>query len=158
MPPHPRRRCRPPRRSRTVRILWLGAGLLLPLDKGGKLRTWHLMRHLARAHDITWLSFAAPDQPPADLEGMRAVCREAITVPRRPVPKGTARFVLDAARHLGSDWPYAVGAYRSPAYEARLAALLARPRFDVIVVDFLPPVVNLPATLPCPSVLFTHNV
>ena len=31
-----------------MKILWLSAGLLLPLDKGGKLRTWHLMRHLAR--------------------------------------------------------------------------------------------------------------
>jgi hypothetical protein len=31
-----------------MKILWLNAGLLLPLDKGGKLRTWHVMRHLAR--------------------------------------------------------------------------------------------------------------
>ena len=33
-----------------MRILWLKSDLLLPLDKGGKLRTWHLMRHLARQH------------------------------------------------------------------------------------------------------------
>jgi hypothetical protein len=31
-----------------MRILWLKSDLLLPLDKGGKLRTWHLMRQLAR--------------------------------------------------------------------------------------------------------------
>ena len=30
-----------------MKILWLNANLLLPLDKGGKLRTWHVMRHLA---------------------------------------------------------------------------------------------------------------
>ena len=47
----------------TMRILWLKSDLLLPLDKGGKLRTWHLMRHLARRHDITYLAFAGPDQP-----------------------------------------------------------------------------------------------
>ena len=35
-----------------MKILWLNAGLLLPLDKGGKLRTWHLMRHLAARHDM----------------------------------------------------------------------------------------------------------
>ena len=36
-----------------MKILWLNAGQLLPLDKGGKLRTWHLMRNLAarRAED-----------------------------------------------------------------------------------------------------------
>ena len=31
-------------------------------------------------------------------------------------------------------------------------------RFDAVVCDFLPPVVNLPERLPCPSILFTHNV
>ena len=56
-----------------MKILWLNAGLLLPLDKGGKLRTWHLMRYLARRHAITYLSFADPDQRPEDLEGMREV-------------------------------------------------------------------------------------
>ena len=43
-----------------MRILWLSPNLLLPLDKGGKLRTWHLMRHLARRHSITYVSFADP--------------------------------------------------------------------------------------------------
>ena len=43
-----------------MRILWLKSDLLLPLDKGGKLRTWHLMRHLARRHEITYLAFAEP--------------------------------------------------------------------------------------------------
>ena len=39
----------------------------------------------------------------------------------------------------------------------RLAALLQEP-FDLIVCDFLFPVVNLPRTLPCTAVIFTHNV
>ena len=52
-----------------MKILWLNAGLLLPLDKGGKLRTWHLMRHLATQHDITYVSFCEPDHDPAHREG-----------------------------------------------------------------------------------------
>ena len=56
-----------------MRILWLKSDLLLPLDKGGKLRTWHLMRHLARRHQITYLAFADPDQPRADVDGMHEV-------------------------------------------------------------------------------------
>ena len=53
-----------------MRILWLKSDLLLPLDKGGKLRTWHLMRHLARRHEITYLAFKAPGTPSADVEGI----------------------------------------------------------------------------------------
>jgi polysaccharide biosynthesis protein PslH len=139
-------------------ILWLSAGLLLPLDKGGKLRTWHLMRHLARRHHITFLSFADPETPEPHRAGMFEVCADLITVPRRDPAKGTARFVLDAATHVVRPLPYAVGKYRSPELRQRLEMLLATGGFDLIVCDFLAPIANVPRILPCPSVLFTHNV
>jgi sugar transferase (PEP-CTERM/EpsH1 system associated) len=141
-----------------VKILWLNAGLLLPLDKGGKLRTWHLMRHLAARHDITYVSFSEPSQRTGHRTGMREVCRRLETVPRADPAKGTLRFYADAARYLVDPIPYAVAKYRSPAYAARVAELLGAAAFDAVVCDFLPPVVNLPAKLPCPSILFTHNV
>ncbi len=76
-----------------MRVLWLNAGLLLPLDKGGKLRTWHLMRHLAARHQVTYLSFADPSASPADLAGMRRVCDRLETVPRREVAEGLAALL-----------------------------------------------------------------
>ena len=141
-----------------MKILWLNAGLLLPLDKGGKLRTWHLMRHLAARHEITYLSFEDASQRDADRRGMREVCARLETIPRADAAKGTWRFYADAARYTADAVPYAVAKYRSRAYAGRLAALLAATRFDAVVCDFLPPVVNMPARLDCPSILFTHNV
>jgi sugar transferase (PEP-CTERM/EpsH1 system associated) len=141
-----------------MRILWLNAGLLLPLDKGGKLRTWHVMRHLARRHTITYLSFADPAQTENDRQGMREVCDRLETVPRTDAQKGTAGFYLDAARYLVNPLPYAVAKYRSDAYAAGLNTLLAENDFDVVVCDFLPPAANLPSPIRVPSVLFTHNV
>jgi sugar transferase (PEP-CTERM/EpsH1 system associated) len=141
-----------------VRILWLKADPLLPLDKGGKLRTWHLMRQLAHRHEITFLSYADPGQPRSDIDGMREVAREVVTIQRRDPPKGSLAFYGGAARHLLNRLPYAVGKYESAAYRRQLADVLATGGFDVIVCDFLPPAVNMPAHLPCPVVLFTHNV
>ena len=141
-----------------MKILWLNANLLLPLDKGGKLRTWHLMRHLATQHDITYVSFCEPDHDPAHREGMLEVCRRVEVVPRADTPKGTLRFKAEAAAHLFSSLPYAVGKYRSRAYRRLVQRLLDRERFDLIVCDFLFPAVNLPRRLPCPAVIFTHNV
>src|SRR5262245_32230400 len=141
-----------------MRILWLKSDLLLPLDKGGKLRTWHLMRHLARRHDITYLSFSAPSDTPSDRAGMREVCSRLETVARADAPKGTLGFHLDAARYLVDRAPYAVAKYRSDAFRSRLESLLDRGGFDALVCDFLVPVVNLPQRLPCPAILFTHNV
>lgn len=141
-----------------MKLLWLNAGLLLPLDKGGKLRTWHIMRHLAARHDITYLSFEDSTQTAADRAGMETVCARLETVPRDDAAKGTWRFYAGAARYLASRAPYAVAKYRSDAYRRRLEALLATERFDAIVCDFLPPAINFPRRLPCPWILFTHNV
>lgn len=141
-----------------MKILWLNANLLLPLDKGGKLRTWHLMRHLAARHDITYLSFSEPTQTQANRDGMREVCNRLETVPRTDVAKGSLRFYADAARYVFDPAPYGVAKYRSAAFRERLAALLRTGRFDVVVCDFLVPIVNMPERLPCPGILFTHNV
>jgi len=141
-----------------MRILWLKADLLLPLDKGGRLRTWHLMRRLRRRHEITYLSFARPDEPADHINGMHEVAERVLTVPRSDPPKGSLRFYAGAAARLFDPLPYAVGKYRSRAYRRKAAELMAERAFDLVVCDFLPPVVNLTWPLPCPSVLFTHNV
>ena len=141
-----------------MRILWLKSDLLLPLDKGGKLRTWHLMRHLAARHDITYLGFAEPGQPTSDVEGMKAVARRVETVTRAEPAKRSLRFYADAAAHIVDPLPYAVGKYRSRAFRRKLRELLDEEPFDLVVCDFLFPAVNLPASLPCPSMIFTHNV
>jgi sugar transferase (PEP-CTERM/EpsH1 system associated) len=141
-----------------MRILWLKSDLLLPLDKGGKLRTWHLMRHLALRHDITYLAFREPGQPAADVDGMCEVAAHVETVTRSTPAKGTLGFYAHAAMHLVDPLPYAVGKYRSRAFKQRLNRLLASRSFDLIVCDFLFPAVNLPKRLPCPAVIFTHNV
>ena len=148
-----------------MKILWLKSDLLLPLDKGGKLRTWHLLRHLARRHDITYVAFAERDQLDERgsvrktlAHGMREVCARLVTVPRADVRKGTWRFYADAAAHIFDRLPYAVGKYRSRRYRRAVSRLLDEHAFDVVVCDFLVPAVNLPKRLPCPAVIFTHNV
>jgi polysaccharide biosynthesis protein PslH len=141
-----------------MKILWLKSDLLLPLDKGGKLRTWHLMRHLSRRHAITYLAFADPRTPAGQLDGMREVAATVEVVRRTDPPKGSMRFYAGAAAHLLDPLPYAVGKYRSREYRRRLRQRLAQDRFDLVVCDFLVPAVNMPHRLPCPSVVFTHNV
>ncbi len=141
-----------------MKILFLGPNLLLPLDKGGKLRTWHVLRHLAKRHDITYLCFSDGTERPANRDGMRAVCNRLETIPRTDAVKGTLRFYADAARYLVDPAPYSVAKYRSAPFRERLAELLRTERYDVVVCDFLVPMVNCPERLPCPSILFTHNV
>ncbi len=141
-----------------MRILWLNASLLLPLDKGGRLRTWHLMRHLATRHEITYLAFATPEETSTHRAEMSAVCQHLVTTPGRMARKGTLGFYASVAGRLLDPAPYAVGQYRAAAYRRALDALLDTGRFDRVVCDFLVPAVNIRRRFPCPSILFTHNV
>ena len=83
-----------------MHILWLKSDLLVPLDKGGKLRTWHLMRHLARRHEITYLSFADSSVRRQDLVEMGHVASRIVTVRREEAPKGSLKFYTGVARHV----------------------------------------------------------
>jgi len=141
-----------------MNLLWINAGLLLPLDKGGKLRTWHLMRQLARRHDISFVSFVDSSATPADIQGMREVASSVVTIPRTEPAKGTAAFYLDAARYLVDRVPYAIAKYQSSHYRRAIERVLSVKQIDAVVCDFLVPAVNLPDSLPCPAILFTHNV
>jgi polysaccharide biosynthesis protein PslH len=89
---------------------------------------------------------------------MREVASRLVTIPRTDPAKGTAAFYVDAGRYLIDTVPYAVAKYRSPEYRDVVVRLLNESAFDAVVCDFLPPVVNLPDPLPCPAILFTHNV
>ena len=142
----------------SVRILWLKSDLLLPLDKGGKLRTWNLLRHLAQRHEITYVAFARPDEPASNVDGMREVSRSTHLIARSEPQKRSLRFYAAAARHLADPLPYAVGRYRSRQFMSCVRSLLRDRAFDLVVSDFILPAVNLPDRLPCPSVVFTHNV
>ena len=40
-----------------MRILWVKAGGLVPLDTGGKIRSYHILKELASRHEITFFTF-----------------------------------------------------------------------------------------------------
>lgn len=142
-----------------MRILWLKTELLHPVDKGGKIRTYHMLRELKRqGHEITYLTL--DDRSGAGDAEERAVeyCDHLITVPHRTVPKFSAGFYLELALNLASPLPYFMRKYRSEGMRSEILRLAGEERFDVLVCDFLQPSVNVPSEVALPTVLFQHNV
>ena len=141
-----------------LRILWVKTELLHPVDKGGKIRTYHMLKHLMRDHHVTYLSL---DDGPADQEQRRLsreYCHELVTIHHRTQEKFTLRFYGELAINLLSGIPYAVRKYQSPQMEIEIRRRIADGKHDIVVCDFLAPSINLPDFLGCPSVLFQHNV
>lgn len=141
-----------------MHILWLKTELLHPLDKGGRIRTYQMLRHLVRQHRITYLTLDDGRRAPDAVERAAEYCTDLVRIPARTSTKGTARFYLELARNLGSALPYAVAKYRSPEMRAAIQQFADTSSLDLIVSDFLFPSVNVPDGLPVPTVLFQHNV
>lgn len=139
-----------------MRILWLKTELLHPVDKGGRIRTYQMLRALRRRHHVTYLTLddgsAAADAPALAAE----YCHELVRVPHRTRAKFTAGFYAELAANLASPLPYFIRKYESAEMLREVGARAAG--FDVVVCDFLMPSVNVPRRLPAPAVLFQHNV
>ncbi|HKP12334.1 MAG TPA: glycosyltransferase [Blastocatellia bacterium] len=141
-----------------MRILWLKTELLHPVDKGGKIRTYQMLRHINRSHDVTYLSLVRPDEPAEALARASEYCRQLIPVKHADAPKFSARFYRDIAFNLSSPLPYAIQKYRSPAMQQAIEHELRERHYDAVVCDFLTPGVNFRHDTATPAVLFQHNV
>jgi polysaccharide biosynthesis protein PslH len=141
-----------------VRILWLKTELLHPVDKGGKIRTYYMLKELKREHRITYLTLDDGSAAPDAREQASEYCHELVCVPHRTSPKFSAGFYIELARNLVSPLPYFIQKYRSAEMRKAIADRMVNGRPDVLVCDFLVPSINVPSALPLPSVLFQHNV
>lgn len=143
-----------------MKILWVNAGFLHPLDRGGTIRSYHMLRKLRKRHDITYLTLEAEDGDEAKKGQATEYCDRLITVewPGAP-PRSDWRFYVQALANLGSDLPLALERYASPSLARELGTRTASERFDLVVCDFLFPAVNFEAVPEhVPTVLFQHNV
>jgi sugar transferase (PEP-CTERM/EpsH1 system associated) len=141
-----------------VHLLWIKSEFLHPIDKGGRIRTYNMLRALKRQHQVTYLTLdngkAAPDAAARALE----YCHDVIRVPFEEAPRRSPRFWLELVGNLASPLPYAIAKWRSPALRKEVVRAVAERDIDVVVCDFLAPSQNVPDGLACPIVLFQHNV
>ncbi|MFL5615327.1 MAG: glycosyltransferase [Gemmatimonadaceae bacterium] len=141
-----------------MHLLWLKTELLHPLDKGGRIRTYQMLRQLLRHHQITYLTLDDGNRAPDAVERAAEYCTDLVRVPLRTSAKGSMRFYAELLKNLFSPLPYAVAKYRSSAMEQTIHRLVERDTPDLLVCDFLAPSVNVPDDLPVATVLFQHNV
>jgi len=147
-------------RNREMRILWVKAGKLFPLNGGGRIRTVNILRHLALCNEVTVFSYyQGRRDPPGEEELNRhfpASISIAIPTPGSDSPRLRRSLHYLSMVHLPA--PYAVSQFNSEAVRRSLREQLQGGRFDIAVCDFLAATLNFPTRLSIPAVLFQHNV
>jgi sugar transferase (PEP-CTERM/EpsH1 system associated) len=139
-----------------MRLIWVKVGGLWPVNTGGRIRSFHMLRELSRRHEVTLLTTHGPSERPRELEEALPRC-EVVSVPWALAKRGSARFALALVRSWLSPLPVDLYKARVPALGREVARRLARGGVDLVVADFLlaTPNVGRAAT---PTVLFAHNV
>jgi len=141
-----------------MKILWVKPGKLLPLDTGGKLRTYNILRKLSATHELTYLSYYGGQPDPAYEHEVLTQLPGTVSV-STAAPDSTPRErYLDYLRRLVWRAPYAVSKFTAPQVQRLLDDWIPQGRFDVAVCDFLSSALNFPDNLATPTVLFQHNV
>lgn len=141
-----------------MRILWVKAGNLWPLDTGGRLRTFHTIAELSRRHRVVLLTTHAESDESGELAARLPHCERVASFPHSP-PK---RNGLGMARALLGSWlselPADLWKWRVPRLRAEVRRLLESGEVDLCVADFMMAVPNVPLGGRVPVLLFEHNV
>ena len=133
------------------------SGGLLPLDTGGKIRSFQLAKELARTHQVTLFTFYPED--PADRHAeLEQIFSRVVLIPMRLAKRASFSDCVNYARNLFSGRPHAMTKYCRPEVAKRLREHLKQESYDVIMCDFLLTAAVIPWDVPCPKIIFTHNV
>jgi len=140
-----------------VKVLWVKSGGLVPLDTGGKIRSFNLLKELGKKHDVTLFTFygAHANDRHSDL---KQYFSRVIHLPvALPAQRGVGE-ALKYARNFLTLRPYSLSKYALPEVALALRKLLMEERYDLLICDFLFSAPIVPWDIPLPKVLFTHNV
>src|SRR6202008_2144967 len=124
---------------------------------GGKIRSSHLLRELARQHQSDLFTFY-PEHANDKHASLRSELHEVFALPLA-IPEANSwadRFAY--ARNLLSLQPYSMRKYCGPAAAAKLRKLLTHTKYDAVICDFFLTGGVMPWDLRVPTILFTHNV
>ena len=140
-----------------MKILWIKAGGLVPLDVGGRIRSYQIIRELSHHHDVTLFTFY-PAQPDDGHIKLREVLSKVVCVPLQlPAPRSLGELTNYVAGAFSSQ-PYTMAKYYRPEVFRSFKRLLDSETYDLWLCDFIYPAGIIPWDLPFPKVLFAHNV
>src|SRR4029078_2532742 len=96
-----------------MRILWVKAGKLLPVDTGGKIRSYNILRQLAERNEVTLLSYYGGRRDYGYEREIKNHFPSAVPICTAAPDSSALDRGLDYLRRLPSRAPYAVTKFSS---------------------------------------------
>jgi glycosyltransferase involved in cell wall biosynthesis len=115
-----------------ARILFLTQVLPYPLNAGPKMRAYYVLRHLARSHRVTLVSFVRSEDPPEAIEHLATFCEAVHTV---PMVRSLALNLRAGVKAVVTGQPLIIVRDEIAAMHALLRRLVSEQRLDVVHAD-----------------------
>lgn len=136
-----------------MRILVLSRNFPMPLNSGDKIRTYHILRELSKAHKLTLVSIVQENVELEYLGELNQICHEIYPFKLKLSKK------ISAAKVMFSNYPWEVIAFYKKEVKAKIRELLTSDHFDIVWVNFLSMAVYLDHDLASRSIIILdqHN-
>jgi len=142
------------------KLLFLGQTLPYPPDSGTAIRSYNVLRLLARDYDVTALCFyrrATTANLDASVAALRTIASHIEAFPIEQ-EYSRSRMLRDHAQSVLTRRAYTTYAYENAAFRRALESHLARERFQLVHLDSLDVGGYLPLLTGMPIVVGHHNV
>ena len=140
-----------------MKIIWVKAGGLVPPDSGGKIRSFHIAKELAKNHEVTLFTFYV-EEPNDEHHTLAPIFHKVVT---HPLKVSTGRGIGEALGYLAhffAPLPYSLSKYCRSEVVRHLREVFATEKYDIILCDFINAAGVVPFDRGIPVVIFTHNV
>jgi polysaccharide biosynthesis protein PslH len=141
-----------------MKILWVKAGKLLPVDAGGKIRSYNILRHLQQQHELVLVT---PYGGKRDLVYESEIKKElpgALPIWTSAPDSSTLARIFHYLYCFPSGVPFSIRKFTDRAAGKKIEQLIGQEKFGAVVCDFLAPSLTFPRKLWGQTILFQHNV
>jgi len=122
-----------------MKILFLTYDLPYPLNSGGKIRAYYLIKYLSKEYKITLFSYYREEERKKYLKEIKKYCQE-IYLFKRQKPWACRNFVISFLKKL----PFVSAVYYSGELEKKLISKLASEKYDLVHFESFYPALYLP--------------
>lgn len=136
-----------------MKILFLTYDLPFPLDQGGKIRAYHLIKQLAQRHQVTLFSFYRQEKQRCDIKKLETFCSKIVLFKR--MKAFSPRHFLTALR---PNFPFPIALYWSPELKASLEQAIVAGNYDLIHYESFYLSLYLRPGRTTPQILGTENI
>lgn len=122
-----------------MKILFLTYDLPYPLNSGGKIRAYYLLKSLAQNHQITLFSFYRQEEQKKYVPDLKAFCHQVFLFKRRP-----AWSWQNLVKTFTSNLPFTSATYYNSKLAAALSKELQSNKYDLVHFESYYPALYLP--------------